>query len=297
MTSLILSIVSLIVGVVATVLVSRYYFRRSFNKSLTAYIQFSSLPLSGIDPTARKAIEIRYYDRVVENLFEIQFLIANSGDKAIRDVIEPLTLAIPSSAILLDASILHVSPDGRHVGLKISADQQRVSFDFQVLNSDDFFITKLLLDGSPKLKDFSFTIVADELPPRLKPAFLPPDSVASSRERKFEPSALFAGIAILLVGVAVAQLVWAQWSRLPDWKTLTVWSFLKALSLNNWASFVAVIPALALILAGSLIAITCFTEGTFPPPKRKYIVPKKGLLLRSHRPFLVRSVDESKDEV
>jgi hypothetical protein len=297
MASLILSIIGLIVGVVATVLVSRYYFRRSFNKSLTPYIQFSSLPLSGIDPTARKAIEIRYHDRVVENLFEIQFLIANSGDKAIRDVIEPLTLAIPRSTILLDASILHVSPDGRHVGLQISSDQQRVSFDFKVLNSDEFFIAKLLLDGSPKPKDFSFTIVADELPPRLKPRLLPPDAVASSRERKFEPFALFFGIAMLLVGTAVAQLVWAQWSRLPDWKTLTVWSFVKALSINNWASFVAAIPALALIVGGSLLAATFFTEGTFPPPKRKYIVPKKGLLLRSHRPFFVHAVDESKDEV
>jgi len=130
MNQLLISIGSLVAGIVAAGLVSRYYFRRSVEKSLTPYIQFSSSPLKGIDPEVRKELEVKYRDHAIDNLYEIQFLIANTGDKAIRDVIEPLTLTIPDGCVLLDASVLHVSPKGRKIILEMSEDKQEVRYIF-----------------------------------------------------------------------------------------------------------------------------------------------------------------------
>jgi len=78
MNELLISIGSLVIGIIATVLVTKYYFRRSLEKSLTPYIQFSSSPLKDIDPAVRKALEVKYQDHAIDNLYEIQFLIANT---------------------------------------------------------------------------------------------------------------------------------------------------------------------------------------------------------------------------
>ena len=296
MIDLLISIASLIIGVIATVLVSSYYFRKSFTKSLTAYVQFSSLPLRGIDPEARKAIEIKYHDQQVENLFEIQFLIANTGDKAIRDVIDPLTLTIPNGSSLLDASLLHVSPDGRRVTIKSSDDQRHVSFSFPVLNSGEFFIVKLLLNGAPETKAFIFAITADELPPTLKIQHLPPDAIATSRKRGFDRGPLIVGSVFLLFGSAVATLVWNNFSKMPNPRTVPLKEFLTSVGLlNGAATALAAFAALVFILFGSIIAAMSFTGGTFPPSHAKFIVPNNKRLLKNYRPF-VHAIDADVDE-
>ena len=87
MNDLVISIGSLIVGVVA----SRYYFKRTVDKSLTPYIHFSSSLFDGVDPSVRESLKIAYKGTPVNELLEIQFLIANTGERSIRDVIHPLT--------------------------------------------------------------------------------------------------------------------------------------------------------------------------------------------------------------
>ena len=111
MSGLVTSIASLILGVVATVWVSRYYFKRTVDKALTPYIQFSSSLFEGVDPSVRQALTIDYKGTSVKELLEIQFLIANTGERPIKDLIKPLTLIIPAGCTLLDASMLHIAPD------------------------------------------------------------------------------------------------------------------------------------------------------------------------------------------
>ncbi len=140
MNDLALSLGSLIVGIVASVWVSAYYFRRSMRKSLTPYIQFYSSPFKGIDPDVKKALQITYQGTPVDDLFEIQFLVANTGDKAIRDVIEPLSFSVPESCELLDASLLHLDPAELKVNLAISEDRRSFKMNFPLLNSGSFFV-------------------------------------------------------------------------------------------------------------------------------------------------------------
>jgi hypothetical protein len=122
MNDLAVSLASLIIGVVATVWVSRYYFKRTTDKSLTPYLQFMSSLFDGVDPSVRESLKIAYKGTAVTELLEVQFLIANTGERPIRDVIAPLTLSIPENCSLLDASLLHISPEGREVEIKHTPD-------------------------------------------------------------------------------------------------------------------------------------------------------------------------------
>lgn len=79
MGNLAISLGSLIVGVVATIWVSRYYYKRSTNKALTPYLQFFSSLFDGVDPSVRESLKIAYKGTAVTELLEAQFLIANSG--------------------------------------------------------------------------------------------------------------------------------------------------------------------------------------------------------------------------
>lgn len=145
------SIVSLIVGILASQIISKYYYKRGLKKHLTPYVKFSSSPLDGVDPGVRSAMEITYQGQRLTAFHEIQFLVANTGDKAIRDIIDPLSIDIPDDCLLLDATILFASPEGRKVDAQYDPDARRVAFDFLLLNPRDFFIAKLLLMASQRL--------------------------------------------------------------------------------------------------------------------------------------------------
>jgi hypothetical protein len=112
-------------------------------------------------------LKITYKEKLVDDLLEIQFLIANTGVRAIRDVISPLSVEVPETCSLLDTAILYVSPAERIVRSQI--DGRKVIFDFPLLNANEFFIVKLLLQGQAKPKDLKFTITVDDLPPILSP--------------------------------------------------------------------------------------------------------------------------------
>jgi hypothetical protein len=217
MDNFLIALGSIIVGVIATIWVSNHYFRRSKRKSLTPYIQFSTSVFRGVDPTVRDALKIEYKEVPINDLFEIQFLIANTGERSIRDLISPLTLHVPEGSQILDASILHVHPKGREVSISVKGSE--TIFDFPLLNSDEFFITKILLEGEPKDKDFNFSISVDDLPPTLKPRFLPRDLVDTGEKRKFEIGLLVGGFVCLALGSSLAGLIYAQWPTISAlWK-------------------------------------------------------------------------------
>ena len=276
------ALVSIIIGVIATIWVSHHYFRRSKRKSLTPYIQFSTSIFRGVDPSVRDALKIEYKGVQINDLFEIQFLIANTGERPIRDVIRPLTLYVPEGSQILDASILYIYPKGREVA--ISVKESNVIFDFTLLNSDEFFIAKILLEGEPKEQDYKFSISVDDLPPTLNQRFLPPDLVDTGEKREFEIGMLIGGIVCLALGFSLSGLIYAQW---PTISALWGVGFLPTLK-ANWvilvSAVISVIPALLLIVIGPILAIGSFTNFSFPK-KRKFIVPSDYI----RRPFRIYS--------
>jgi hypothetical protein len=283
-----LSLGSLIVGIVATVLVSAYYFRKSVRKSLTPYVQFYSSPFKGIDPAVKKALQVTYLGTPVDELYEVQFLIANTGDKAIRDLIEPLTFSVPEKCSLLDASLLHLDPPELKIELIVSEDRQDVKLSFPLLNSNDFFVLKVLLNGTPKFNELKFSILVDELPPTLKPERLNFDAVGTSRKRKVEFSLLAGGLITALLGLVLFKVIYDGWVVLPkiEGDALT---YLSQLGLGGVAIYIATAPAFMLTLFGLLMVAEAMFDGKLLPSKKKFVLPEG--LAKSHLSFTVRGSD------
>ncbi len=176
------TVVGVLIGVVVTVFVSRYYFQRSVSKSLGVYGLLNSFVFSGIAADVRNQLNFRFKNREVRELQQLVFLIANDGEKAIRDVIEPLGLAIPKDVEVLDVSIVHRFPDNLKADLVLSPSNlgSTVTFHFPVLNRREFFVVKLLLSGRLTLSDVEFTLLADDLPRTLSVKPTPPAAIADS---------------------------------------------------------------------------------------------------------------------
>lgn len=275
-----MSIASLVLGIVATIVVSHYYFRRSLGKSLTPFLQFASSPFGRIDPQVRNDLKVHYQGRPVENLYEIQFLIANTGDNAIRDIIEPLALPVPEDCELLDASVLHVSPSERKIDLSIPAGKKKIVFDIPLLNSGEFFIVKILLNGKPKKSDFAFRISAEELPPVLAPEPLPFDAVGTTTKQKFSYGSLIAGVVLLLTGVSVAVLIFNEWKKLPSPNFSEPIAYLGKLDVSAYAAIVSCLPVAIFVVLGVMACLASLSDGNFPSRRPRFVVPADKNLLR-----------------
>jgi hypothetical protein len=70
MNNLWISMISILIGIIPTIIISRYFYKRSIQKSLTPYIQFFSSPIRGIDPQVRKELFVKYQDYEIENLLK-----------------------------------------------------------------------------------------------------------------------------------------------------------------------------------------------------------------------------------
>ena len=209
MTDFQIGIIGIILGGALSWLISLFFFKKTVNKRLSVFVQFSSAVLGGVDdPTVKSELEIRYRGNKVDDLFQLQFAVANEGERAIRDVIEPLSLILPSGTKLLDGGVIHVEPDGRTVTLR-SVDQPdggtRLEFPFSVLNKEDFFIVKLLLNGEVDIADLGFRIAVDDLPPIIRPQF----HTFTSQDEESRAGALSASIMLLALSVSnTVGLVW-----------------------------------------------------------------------------------------
>ena len=191
--------IGVVIGALVTVLASRYYFRRSISKRLSLYGLLNSFVFDGIARDVRKQLQFRFQGREVNELQQVVFLVANDGERAIRDVIESLTLTIPPGVEVLDASIVHRQPEGLKVDIIPNLHPRTGSsfaLDFPLLNKGEFFVVKLLLSGRFKLSHL--TVLCDDLPRSIQIESLPPNSFQDT-EYKFEWVPAVIGLGVLLV--------------------------------------------------------------------------------------------------
>lgn len=265
----------IVVGVIATVVVAHYYFRRTTRKSLGVYEILSTQIFAGIEKSVRDQLKFTFRGHEVQDLQQVEFLIANDGERAISHVIEPLRHDLATKAKLLDASILYRHPESLKVDIRtvqIPNGSTSIIFDFPLLNKGDFFLVKLLLSGRAKSKDFAFRIIADDLPRSLSATWLPSNAFS---ERKFEIvwSAVATGFA---VAGLLAWLIWILYSLYkfrPElfpypWSTF-VMSWESALLLGPGISFCVLLG----LIAFALIAMVGFDE--FSPWRPRFPVPKE----------------------
>lgn len=251
MSDVVIAVVSLILGVAGSVWASKYYFQRSVDKALTPYLQFATSLFTGAKRRMREDLKIAYRGTPVRDLTEVQFLIANTGERSIKEPVRPLTLHVPSGCQVLEASTLHIHPAGREV--HVTATESNVVYTFPLLNSGEFFITKLLLSGEAESKDFQFTISAEDLPPVLEPQLFRPDLIEADAPRSFQWAALAFGILLILVGAGVARLVY---EIVPLWRDAIENDFLSVLRQNRWimiSSLLAIVPTLMLLIVGTIL--------------------------------------------
>jgi hypothetical protein len=268
--------IGIIVSAVVTVLASRYYFQRSTNKSLGVYELLNSLVFSGIAPDVRKQLKFLFKDKEVNDLQQLVLLVANDGERAIRDVIEPLELAIPPQVQLLDASIVHMHPKN----LKLNATREHytdkstnLKIDFPLLNKREFFIVKLLLSGHVDAQKLVFRLLADDLPRTIQiKRLLPSDYRETSYKFKWNRAAV--SLAVLII------LAWVLYSA-----TLLQHAY-PMLFPYPWTSFVVSAKSLFLVITGvavvllfaalGFMALGATVFGEFPPPKRpRFPLPKE----------------------
>jgi hypothetical protein len=279
MENTLIALASIFIGVATTFFASRHYYRRSVDKELTPFIQMQSNVLSSIDKEVKSDLHIEYKGVKVENLQQVQFLIANTGERAIRDMIKPLSLHLPNDVEVMDASILYVSPEGREVSLEVSEKDYSVNFNFSLLNKDDFFIFKLLLKGAPERKELKFSIVADDLPPTLKIQRLTYNQIEKEEKNKkgksFEVGLFGASILVLVVALCLGILAhYINTEAFPTIQSET-WTWANSIPFLSIASFVGyVLSGMLGLISAMMMAASIFGDFEFPKSK-KFKLPKE----------------------
>jgi hypothetical protein len=268
--------IGIILGVIATILVSRYYFLRSIDKKLSVYGLLNSFVFAGITPDVRKLLQFRFKDKEVDELQQVVFLVANDGERAISNVIEPLSFVIPNDVEVLDASILHRQPDALQAQVTSNkcTEGTRLILNFPLLNKGEFFVIKLLLSGRVSIRDSSLSILADDLPRSLKVRQLPPNSFGE----------ISYNIEWGLAGMALVVLCFPIW--VSYWLYL-LWIVEPGLFPYPWATYTMSAMSLFLIIPGAIligfffflgIAMlgAAFFNGEFPPSRRpRFPLPKE----------------------
>jgi hypothetical protein len=269
--------IGVIVGVLATVFVGQYYFRRTVNKSLGVYGLLNSYVFAGIAGDVRRQLNFRFQDKDVKELQQLVFLVANDGEKAIRDMMAPMKLSIPGNVEVLDASIIHKKPDDLTATIAIKEEAQSTTglcLDFPLLNKGEFFVVKLLLSGQLPIEKVRFAVLAEDLPRSLSVMPAPPTALREEGFRVEWSLAVVATLILLFVAWAGWWLLVLRESR-PElfpvpWNTFRV---------TIEAAFL-LIPALLFlpvlgIIGMAMVAAAAF-GGEFPPSRtRKFPLPKE----------------------
>lgn len=294
------TIAGIIIGGLITVWASRYFYKKSLkSKTLSCFVQYVSEILTDIDPDVKNNLEVDFKGQKVESLYQVQFVIANTGDIPIRDIINPLNLKIPNEGIILDANLLHIDPKGREINLDIADSNDSISFDFPLLNSGEYFISKLLIKGEPprhEIKEgeenrrlidygsydlFDFTITADELPPEIASQHLPPD-YSEFEFNHFDKSTIWGGAIFGFLAFTVAFILYGIGNVQTDLFLFHFGEFFSNFSYLKFSIIVGWLLAAILGIAGIMIPASEI-GGIRPKKKPKFKLPKKHS--RYYRPF------------
>jgi hypothetical protein len=289
MMTAILTIGGIIIGAIATYIVSSYFFKKSIKeKALVPYVQFSTKIFSSIDPDLQRDLDISYKEVKVDNLHQMQFVIANTGDKSIRDCIRPLELILPENFEILDVKIIYIDPEEREIIYSIdnTNNEAKVAYNFPLLNKNEYFVTKILLksneiesqksdiDKEKSLLDkLKFKITVDELPPVLKIEELPFSHFSKSK-KVIDYTGVWIISILLLVTIALTGTLYV----FNDVET-TMFLFNFKQFFNNFSlfslcilvSWLAVILFIVVIVVGSIETI----KELKPENKPKFKLPSK----------------------
>ena len=275
MTSALLTFIGLILGIIASTLVGRHYFRRTIDRSLKPFIHLHSLVLSGIDPSVRGDLKVRYKNEPVDDLTHLQLLVANTGTRAIRDCIKPFSISFPQNADILDYSILYRHPSELELTttkeITGESNQEAVNISFPLLNKDNFFLIKFLIKGTIEPKDLKCKILVDDLPPTLDVDWLP-RSATTRETSNVDWSALFIGVSLLAIAACMVYLFYLLWNNQPSLFPYP-WSTYEFSILNSIVFLMLAVGLLILIFIGIVFATGIAFEDLFSSSRHRFQLP------------------------
>lgn len=288
-----LTIGGIFTGVLVSYFVAKHYFKKGQKeKALTPYLQFSSKLFQKIDPELKESLIIEYKGRPIENMSQAQFVIANTGDFAIRDIIEPLKLTLPKEKLIFSANVIHIQPEGRKIDCRIDEEENSNSIilDIPLLNKGEFFVLKILYQDyeleeaqeeqtekkRKKASNYQFSITADDLPPNFEIQQLPYSYYEKEKDETYDWTGfwfalIFGALSAIIFGVLYSFNTSSNNKYLLNFEV-----FFNSATFNVYNVFIlllAIIGLLAFILAiiGSIGAI-----GEISPDKKtKFTVPSE----------------------
>lgn len=264
--------IGVLIGIIATVLVSRYYFRRSTKKELSPYRLLESQIFAGIEPQVRRRLRFTFEDQEVEELSHLGLLIANTGERAISGFLEPPSITLPAGAKVLDATLEHRYPETLEASVIVDGDVasgQRVSFRLPLLNKGEYFVVRLLISGDVSLGKLRLRLLADDLPREIRFTFLP-YYATRTRRAGVEWGAIGGGASLLALAFCSGYVLRLLHGYRPS-LFLLPWSTFEP-SFESIAAHVAVAITLLLGVLGAVVSIgaglsEAFSRGPrFPLP-------------------------------
>jgi len=203
MSDIIIASASLALGILATIVVSRYYFTRSLRKSLGAMVisvqpwnpERDSVPASVVAASARASRR---------ELSEVQILVQNNGHRAIRELIEPLRFRVVSRREIYAAAVVVCKPKAVNAVVELGSDHGEAQCRFSILNPRDAFVVRLLVAGNVREGELSVTLAGDDLPYAVYPRWL-------VRQGRAGCGAIPTGALLLLFSAAFGNAAYAVW--------------------------------------------------------------------------------------
>ena len=285
---MVLTIVLFIIGIIVSIIIAKYFFfKGQHTVSLTPYLQYYGKLFNELDPDLRKRLTVLYNNSKIENLGQAQFLIANTGDSPIRNIIEPLRLKMPKSNRILSVSIIHIQPEGRKISCEIKGTDSSndVIFNIPLLNKYEFFVAKILFKANlQKKKDegnfdplnYEFTITADELPPQLSVQILPYNYYEDEKDTTYNKTAFWIFLFTFILSIGILMSLFA--CNVNDGSKF-IFHFKTFFDSANFDYYsIGVLITAILGIALSIISFLAFLLAEyefFPNAKAKFKVPLK----------------------
>jgi hypothetical protein len=292
------TLIGLVLGFLLSILVSHYYFRRSINKRLGVYRLLNSKVFEGIAPDVRSRLNFRYAEHEVDDLQQLVFLIANDGDRAIANPIEPLTMQIAGKVQILDASIIHRHPDNLKLNVSSAEgdDCSKVVLTFPLLNAREFFVLKVLLSGSVSNKDVSFTTVTDDLP-RVIAVKSYPNVKFKDTKKAFDGGLWVFSVVLLLLPACMIMAYMRLMALDPGFSPWPIGDFRISFE-TIFILAMSFIYVCAFTIAGMMVQFASYFGGSFPPDRGpKFILPDELRGAVSRLDSLTLMQDQLRNEI
>jgi len=152
METFIYSLISLIIGSLVTIWVSKFYFKKSVNKTaLQILLDYESELFWDVDKDVKDEFQLFYKGDPVKQMIEVSFTVINNGNTPIAQPIKPLRLTFKHEYKIYDCQITKIKPKKRDVEAEQKANGINLLFD--LLNPSESFDVRMFIEPTHNLQE------------------------------------------------------------------------------------------------------------------------------------------------